>query len=114
MIEKTWEHAGMACCIRHGAFGAPCGYVRVPKGHPLYEAGIDKAAATAVKTYGGFTFAGKLEGEEGWWLGFDMAHYYDLAPTGDGGYEPLRTDRECIEETERLAEQLAAMKEAER
>lgn len=33
---REWEHAGMRCVRRCGMLGAPCGYVEVPEGHPLY------------------------------------------------------------------------------
>ena len=30
--------------------------------------------------HGGVTFAGKIEGKDGWWLGFDCGHLGDLSP----------------------------------
>lgn len=104
MIIKQWEHAGMTCALRHGFNGAPCGYVLVPEGHPLHGVGYDDANDTGVYAHGGLTFAGSLEGDGNWWLGFDMAHYGDL---DFAALTPLRSDAECIVETEMLAEQLA-------
>ena len=112
MIERKWEHEGMTCCIRHGVFGAPCGYVRVPEGHPLFGAGIDKAEASGIAAYGGITFAGELRDPnvDGWWLGFDMGHAFDMRyDRRTREFVPKRTDRECIGETETLAVQLATM-----
>lgn len=105
MIVRKWEHAGMTCAIRHGVLGCPCGYVRVPDGHPLHGLNHDRCDVDA---YGGLTFSGRLHGEVGWWLGFDMAHASDVEYVpGTFEVRPLRTDDECAEWTNRLAEQLA-------
>ena len=105
MIIRKWEHAGMTCAIRHGVFGCPCGYVRIPEGHPFYEKSYDDCDVDA---WGGLTYSGRIEGEDGWWLGFDMAHCCDVeyAP-GTFEARPLRTDEDCSRETEALAERLA-------
>lgn len=63
----------------------------------------DLKALAWMREHGGLTFAGPIEGED-WWLGFDMGHYGDLDLST---LTPLRTDAECIAETEMLAEQLA-------
>ena len=105
MIEKLWEHAGMTCALRHGAFNAPCGYVLVPEGHPLHGDEYGKAEA-CLDVHGGVTFAGDLEGM-GWAVGFDMAHACDLEYR-QGEARCIRSDEECVEETDRLAESLAA------
>ena len=105
MIVRKWEHAGMTCAIRHGFAGCPCGYVRVPEGHPFHGLHYDSCDVDA---YGGLTYSGRLYGEAGWWLGFDMAHASDVEfDYGFFGVHPLRTDDECAEWTDRLAEQLA-------
>lgn len=89
-----WEHAGMRCVRRCGILGAPCGYVEVPEGHPLYGVEFwDMACEPDV--YGGVTYTGDLGVDGAWFVGFDMAHYGDF-----------RTGDECERETERLAEQL--------
>ena len=106
-IVRRWEHSGMECAIRHGAFGAPCGYVRVPEGHPFHGKGYDRCDVDA---YGGLTCAGSIDGEDGWWLGFDMAHDGDLEfRYGPFPVRVLRTDDDCARETKRLAERLAAI-----
>lgn len=108
MIIKEWEHEGMACALRHGVFGAPCGYVALPEGHRLH--GKDAWTADGeVDVHGGITFTGKLDSDDSkrFWAGFDMAHYGDFDP-----YDYtrcIRTDEECVAETNRLAEQLAEM-----
>lgn len=104
MIIKQWEHAGMTCALRHGFNDVPCGYVLIPDGHPLHGVGYNDADGAGIHAHGGLTFAGPIEGDEDWWLGFDMGHYGDLDLAT---LTPLRTDAECIAETEMLAEQLA-------
>lgn len=107
MIERMWEHAGMVCALRHGAFGAPCGYVFVPEGHPLYgDSHLD--AKDELDVHGGVTFTGVIEEDPGlgWAVGFDMAHSFDVEYSMLGVY-CIRSDEECVEETNRLAEQLA-------
>ncbi|WP_273382568.1 hypothetical protein [Enorma phocaeensis] len=105
MVVRKWEHAGMTCAIRHGVLGCPCGYVRVPEGHPFHGRRYDECD---VEAYGGLTFSGEIGGEGGWWLGFDMAHIFDFDPgLRPYGMVPLRTDDDCARETERLAERLA-------
>lgn len=109
MFVRRWEHAGMACAIRHGAFGVPCGYVRVPEGHRLH--GLDcEGCDEFVRVHGGVTWSGALDEEDGWWIGFDMAHSDDLvfAP-GFPFATPLLSDGDCALETEYLAEQLAGL-----
>lgn len=104
MIIRRWEHAGMDCAISHGIFGCPCGYVRVPEGHPLHGKSAGRADER-VDAYGGVTFAGTIDGE-GWWIGFDTAHIGDIDPDG---MRPLRSDDFCARRTDFLAGQLAHM-----
>jgi len=114
-IIKEWEHAGMTCALRHGAFDAPCGYVAVPEGHPLhgvqpksFREFID-SPLHSIDVHGGVTFHRTMRNdpEQRWWVGFDMAHYDDFDEYDHT--RCIRTDDECIAETNRLAEQLAKM-----
>lgn len=108
MIIKEWEHAGMQCALRHGVYGAPCGYVAIGRDHPLRNA-KSPAVWDRLAVHGGVTFTGRLKSDKKkrWWVGFDMAHYGDFDPYD---YERcIRTDDECVAETNRLAEQLAKM-----
>lgn len=104
MIAREWEHAGLRCVLRHGFLGVPCGYVLVPEGHPLFRRNyfdIEREFGDRPYVHGGLTFSDWLPelGEEaGWALGFDMGHCFDYG----------RTDGECAEETEYLADQLAS------
>lgn len=93
------EATGLPCLIKRNRLGALCGYVGVTEGHPWFGAGYDDARTAAgdyPDAHGGLTFAGFCqEGDEAetichvpgpgepdrvWWLGFDCAHAFDLAP----------------------------------
>lgn len=55
------------------------GYVRIPEGHPYYEKNYDDIP---VSVHGGLTFSNHVfeDGEyfsDGYWVGFDTAHYGD-------------------------------------
>ena len=41
IVEREFEHAGYKCVVAFGAIGHRCGYVGVPKIHPLYGKGYD-------------------------------------------------------------------------
>lgn len=119
--------------------GHRCGYVRVPEGHPFHglsysdpspigpvefteravdDAGMGGMIAALAETldewsgriegalavHGGVTFAGEIRiagTSDGWWFGFDCAHHQDTPA--------IWTLERTAAETERLAEQLAAI-----
>ena len=102
-IVKTWRHSNMTCVVRHGVFDAPCGYVKIPEGHPLYKVNyFDYPTPLCC------TFSGELDGLQGWYVGFDMAHFGDFDPLDHT--KCVRTGKECEQETNRLAEQIAKLK----
>lgn len=106
MILKEWTHAGMTCALRHGAFDAPCGYVAIPDGHPIRR--IDRREVYgAFSVHGGISYYNPIRSDprNRLWIGFDMAHAWDFDPLDYS--KCIRTDEECIAETNRLAEQLA-------
>lgn len=41
VIERKFEHAGYVCVVLFNAMGYRCGYVGVPKSHPLYGKSCD-------------------------------------------------------------------------
>lgn len=104
----------MPCLARRNSMGVWCGYAAVPPGHPLH---------------GGLTYADGCDGAEGegichvpepgepgdvWWFGFDCNHYHDQAPGMLDVVVPFegavyRTIEYARQETERLADQLAAL-----
>lgn len=88
------EATGLPCLIVRNRYGALCGYVGVPSGHPWHGRGYDDVTADV---HGGLTFAGPCSPEEDetsgichipavgepddvWWLGFDCAHAFDATP----------------------------------
>jgi hypothetical protein len=93
--KEQWQDAatGLACLIKRNTFGALCGYVGVPEGHPWHGKGYGDVPAEA---HGGLTYADSCqEGPEGhtichvpapgepeplWWLGFDCHHAWDIGP----------------------------------
>lgn len=118
------EDAGLDCLIVRGPMGALCGYVGIPEshsGHGKHYCDFD------VSVHGGLTFSGscspsddeshgichsgKVANENVWWLGFDCAHLYDLAPAYIRLFsDPLDVYRDfnyVKSETENLARQLA-------
>lgn len=42
IIEREFEHAGYKCVVTFGIMGHRCGYVGLPKNHPLYGKGYDE------------------------------------------------------------------------
>lgn len=90
---KMWGFPVLALRNRYGAW---CGYVGVPSGHPWYGQDYDTIDADV---HGGLTFAGPCdddpavpaderichvpepgEPDDVWWLGFDCHHWLDIAP----------------------------------
>lgn len=96
--KKQWLDAatGLPCLVVRNTHctGSLCGYVGLPKSHPLY--GKDYYTPD-VEVHGGLTFAGECqevqndcegichkvevgEDDKVWWFGFDCAHGGDLCP----------------------------------
>lgn len=83
--ELNWRDfmSGYDCLIlRHQYHGQLNGYVKVPVKNKLYRAHYDAIhrRLPGLSVHGGLTFAGKLAGRRGYWVGFDTAHHLDLAP----------------------------------
>jgi hypothetical protein len=104
-VEGPWQHepdkvqwvdevSDLDCLILRNRFGALCGYVGLPPGHPWH--GLDYEDIDA-DPHGDLTFAGPCDPgaapEDGichvpgpgrpddlWWVGFDCAHWCDLHP----------------------------------
>lgn len=91
------EATGLPCLIvRSDCTGALCGYVGVPPDHPAHGKAYSDVDVSA---HGGITYANGCGGivchvpEPGqpdnvWWIGFDCAHAWDLAP----GIEAMRKE----------------------
>lgn len=44
-IEKQFDHKGLKCVVITGPIGHRCGYVGIPKSHPLYGIGYHQSTA---------------------------------------------------------------------
>lgn len=76
--EREFEESGLQCCTRTQDMGHRCGYVALPKGHPLFGKGWDDCydIAPELDVDGGITFADGTG--ETWILGWDAAHAWHL------------------------------------
>lgn len=111
--EEVFQAHGLKCRLWRNRFGAWCGYVGVAQSHPAYDVGYESLEA-AIDVHGGLTYA-ERRSDGLWWLGFDCVHAGDLAPMLSAPFsrrgEVYRTKDYARAETERLARQLAGMKE---
>jgi len=137
-IQWQDEATGLPCLlVRNAHFGNLCGYVGVPKTHPMYgETDHDD-----LSVHGGITFSstcdkGALDEAHGichlpdpgepddvWWLGFDCAHAGDVTAISEiymekelrsmsdslRGYGTYRNVEYVKAECARLAQQLHKM-----
>jgi hypothetical protein len=83
--NAEWEDkvTGYKCRItRHGDLGHLCGYVGIPKTHPLYGKHYSDDETSGIRAHGGLTYADSDEDWGGglWWFGFDCSHSGDLSP----------------------------------
>lgn len=98
--KAHWIYEGLDCLIVRGPGGALCGYVGVPESHPYFEKNYDTDPVWKMKCHGGLTFSDFCHetddpskhichekecaaNDRVWWLGFDCAHYGDIAPKDD-------------------------------
>ncbi|MGH9001500.1 MAG: hypothetical protein ACRDYV_00060 [Acidimicrobiia bacterium] len=96
-VHWTDPDTTLDCLAVRNRFGAWCGYVGVPPGHPWHGRDYDDVPADV---HYGLTYAatcqeGAAEGEgichvpapgrpvDVWWLGFDCAHAFDYSPALD-------------------------------
>lgn len=95
--KRQWTDptTGYACMVRRGMFGAWCGYVGVPEGHPMHGKEASDADSL-LEVHGGVTLCTSCEPTETpnaichtpeagepdsvWWIGFDCAHAWDMSP----------------------------------
>ncbi len=86
-IQKAYEELGLRSPITivksppnpYSERGWGNGYVRIPEGHPYYEKTYDDIP---VDVHGGLTFSDHIfengkHFSDGYWVGFDTAHYGD-------------------------------------
>ena len=86
--EKAWESSGLRCLIRHMPWGYYCGYVEVPKTHPMFGKEYNKLPEEwHMAVNGGITFSEIVEGfdpfvDGRWLVGFDCAHLFNRMEGG--------------------------------
>lgn len=82
IVEKEFEHKGLKCVVLLLVRGYRCGYVGVPKGHPLYNVAY-MDCMSHFYCHGGLTYSGGGENSsypissDLWWFGFDCSHCED-------------------------------------
>jgi hypothetical protein len=101
-VEWTDEATGLTCIVKRSAvMGFLCGYVCVPKGHPLH--GIEYSDCYA-KVDTDLTFSDTLESTtqpaDAWWFGFDFGR----------GREGRRTPADAQNVCRQLAAELSAVR----
>lgn len=125
--DAVWQHSGMTCRVKHD-MGFYCGYVAVPQDHPVQGRCTDWFYDKDIEVHGGVTWSGRFDwsDEPGEWLvGFDCCHAGDKLDRSlcvDDGYREFVDTHNRFEqfgtfwtfdmvkaETDRLAEQLAAI-----
>lgn len=122
-VQYPDPETGMPCLIVRGPQGALCGYVGVPEGHPYYKKdGYDHD----VNVHGGITFTGLCrpgadeshgichapglgEPDNVWWLGFDCAHAWDIAPGMDAKYRLPRSHEDVYRTINYVKAQIASL-----
>lgn len=77
--KLQFEHMGIKCLILRNESGALCGYCELPEGHKYYAKDYEEILYLA---HGGLTFSGnrKQFGLDGFWIGFDCSHSFDITP----------------------------------
>ena len=128
--EREFEESDLQCCTRTIDMGHRCGYVALPKGHPLFGKDWDACydVAPELNVDGGITFANGTD--DTWILGWDAAHCWhrpDPSIMSDnyraiseriGSFHDefaVMVDADMAEqETRRFARQLAVLREARR
>ena len=110
--QWTDGRTGWPCWVRRGAFGSWCGYVCVPKDHPLHHKTHDDVETMyeTLTVHGGLTFSGSWLGEGDWWFGFDCGHAWDIQPgmphAWAGREDVYRTLPYALAEVDRLVDKL--------
>ena len=125
-IERTWRSNGLMCvCLQNLNVGHRCGYVGVPRSHPLYE--NEHSYIDGIDVHGGLSYSGGgpeypiPNPNDLWWFGFDCCHVGDRPDPALLGperarreaelcadkYGTVKTEEYVVAECEKLAKQLA-------
>ena len=110
---ETFEYKGFKVVIKRMMYlgGQLNGYVRIPKEHKYYQKSYSDDDVENIECHGGLTFAGDLEEDGDWYVGFDTCHYQDYMPflhmnvrdSGSGIYKDINYVRN---ECKRIVDQL--------
>lgn len=106
--QSTYRGYNIVVVLRkRGSEHFYCGYVRLPEGHVFYGATFDDYLDinSCLKVHGLVNFFGRLDGFDGYYLGFDCNHAGDDPSVQNEEY----TTREC----ERMIDQLIEMENLE-
>ena len=80
-VENKSMYKGFKYVITTMSLGHRCGYIEIPKSHPLFQLDYDDDKFPNIEVHGGITYADKPHWDEsacGWYIGFDRGHYDDL------------------------------------
>lgn len=93
--DKIYTGSGETKTVRYGVYrnyywkilsirgSHPCCYIHIPEGHSFYKMGYDDvesfcyAAGVDLNAHGGLTYAGDLDDDGNYWIGWDYARAYD-------------------------------------
>lgn len=103
--STVWEHSGILCGTVPNPFGSMNGYCVLPADHPLGSLDLQFKDCEKLDVHGGITFGPKSSDDGRLVIGWDTAHWGDYAPHAPFGRR--WTEQEVIEETNRLAIQVA-------
>jgi len=76
-MRKEFIYKGYDCLIRRTPMQILCGYVKLPKGHKYFRKEDEEIP---VEVHGGITWTGEFKDGQGYYIGFDCAHCFDLIP----------------------------------
>lgn len=92
-FEAEGSHLGYKFKVLINLVGNRCGYIQLPEGHPWYGKDYSDEAFNDVRVHGGLTFSAHVKNhpclEDGFWIGFDCGHCFDL-PDHDEMSKELR------------------------
>jgi hypothetical protein len=84
---EWWTPQGYPALILRTDFGNLCGYVAIPRKHPCHGVDYNQEPVDSLLVHGGVTYSrppqgviARDDGDADWWIGFDCAHAFDLAP----------------------------------
>lgn len=103
--STVWEHAGITCATILGPLGSYNGYCVLPAGHEL--AAKDLQSEQVLDVHGGITFGPVIARDGRSVIGWDTCHFGDY---NESFYPWGRrwTEEDVINETNRLAKQIAS------